>query len=52
MDFLRFDGQKGPIRDFTICSIRCVYRAELILSISSKEACPTILIHKSEIKVP
>ena len=25
MDFLGFDGQKGPIRDFTACSIRCVY---------------------------
>ena len=31
MDFLGFGGQKGPIRDFTACSIRCVYRAELIL---------------------
>ena len=24
MDFLGFGGQKGPIRDFTVCSIRCV----------------------------
>ena len=31
MDFLGFDGQKGSIRDFTVCSIRCVYRAEFIL---------------------
>ena len=29
MDILRFDGQKGPIRDFTVCSIRCMYRSEL-----------------------
>ena len=57
MDFLGLDGQKGPIRDFTVCSIRCVYRAELIFGrylvyLSSKEACPTISNHKSEIKVP
>ena len=31
MEFLEFDGQRGPSRDFTVCSIRCVYRAELIL---------------------
>ena len=23
MDFLGFDGQNGPIRDFTVCIIRC-----------------------------
>ena len=28
---LRFDGQKGPIRDFAVCSIGCGYRAEMIL---------------------
>ena len=55
MDFLRFDGQKDPIRDFTVCSVRCVYRAELTLDcwqiayLSSKQACPTISINKSEI---
>ena len=51
MDFPRFDGQtrncqkkpeKGPIRDFTVCSIRCGYRAELILGryLSSKGCFP------------
>ena len=30
-DGLGFDGQKGPIREFTICSVRCAYRAESIL---------------------
>ena len=57
MDVLGFDGQKGPIRDFTFYSIRCVYHAELILTwqivyLSSKEACPTISINKSEIGRP
>ena len=40
MDFLGFDGQKGQIRDFTVCSIHCVYRAEWkwqIVYLSSKE---------------
>ena len=27
----RIRWTKGPIRDFTFCSIRCVYRADLIL---------------------
>ena len=31
MDFLRNGGQSGPTRDFTVCNIRCMYRAELIL---------------------
>ena len=47
------------IRDFTVCIIRCVYRAELILGtatvtvvyLSNKDHCPKILAHKSEIKV-
>ena len=44
-------------RDFTVCIIRCVYRGELILGLgrlflSNKDPCPTISIHKSEIKVP
>ena len=29
MDFLGFDGQKGPIRDVTVCGIRCVYIAQI-----------------------
>ena len=34
MDFFRNDGHRGQSavnRDFTVCIIRCVYRAELIL---------------------
>ena len=31
MDFLRNGGQSGPSRDFTVCIIRGVYRAELVL---------------------
>ena len=45
------------IRDFTVCIIRCVYRAELILGtyivyLSNQGPCPKILAHKSEINVP
>ena len=45
MDFPRFDGQKGPIRDFTIRSIRCVSRRIVtwqIVYLSTIDACPTI----------
>ena len=41
--------------DFTVCIIRCVYRAQLILGtvyLSNKDPCPKILVNKSEIKVP
>ena len=56
MEFLRNGGQSGPSRDFTVCIIRCVYRAVLIdtwqiVYLSYKDPCPTISIHKSEIKV-
>ena len=53
MDFLRFDGQEGPIRDFTVVSAADVCIAQkfdtwqiLIVYLSSKEACPTISINK------
>ena len=42
-------------RDFTVCIISCVYRAQLILGqivyLSYNAPCPIISIHKSEIKV-
>ena len=30
-EYLRLGGTQGPIRDFTICNICCVYRTDLIL---------------------
>ena len=55
MDFLRNGGQSADNRDFTVCIIRCVYRAELIpwqiVYLSYNDPCPIISIYKSEIKV-
>ena len=57
IDFLRNGEQSADNPDFTVCIIRCVYRAELILGssivyLSYKEPCPTISIHKRYIHVP
>ena len=52
MTFSDSMDKRGPSRDFTVCSIRCVSRridTWQIVYLSSKEACPTISIHKSEI---
>ena len=51
MDLLRFDGQKGPIRALPSV-VSCRIDTWQIVYLSSKEACPTISIHKSETKVP
>ena len=53
-DVLRNGGQSADNPDFTICIIRCVYHAELILGLylSYKDPCPTISIHKRYIHVP
>ena len=55
-DFLRNGGQSADNPDFTVCIIRCVYRAELILAqivfLSYKLPCPTISNHKRYIHVP
>ena len=34
-DFLRNGGQSVDNADFTVCYIRCVYRAELIVTLNS-----------------
>ena len=64
MDFLRngghrrtsadIGGQSADNRDFTVYIIRCVSRridTWQIVYLSYKDPCPTIYIHKSEMKV-
>ena len=48
-------GQSADNRDFTVCIIRCVYRAELILGReftlkSYKDLCRIISIHKVRLR--
>ena len=55
MDFFGNDGLSRIRCTFPVCSVRCVYHAELhdtwqIVYLLPKETCPKILINKSEIK--